>query len=433
MAPSKAVAVVKAPKTPKPKKEEAVSPTIHEIQAAKLTGIKSGNSKLVDLMMFADSFPTMDLKTVPSGFAILDRALVPDKPGVPLGRHIEVASDQPNIGKSTLTMQIVAAFQLLGLQACLCEPEATHTEVFLNSLGVVTRFDPKRPWIYPLRIMRPEWDKTSDESILHSAEAYLDAMGHAVDIFDIIVVDSAAALVGKADWDKDAEESPRVGGISKLLHGWFRKHLLPKASVFWVNQLLDKVGGFSPGGGTPKATTGGKAIPFYSSVRLFGSRIEAIKAPVDTDDPIGFWVQWELKKNKLGPQDRKIKLPFLHGEGYSVPYALFDFAVSKKVIGQGGAWYTYPPTTGAGKDQVIPVNAYGFLRAQGRVNFYEAMRTRPDTCEAIKAVIRGEDPEDLRPLATKEQVAELIDQVTATVAAKREELGLPASLMDAVA
>lgn len=396
-----------APKVAPPKGKKAKAPpvvlSLIEQQDQKFAGIKSGDSKLIDLFKYASDFPTMDFEVFSSGFPALDRALVPRKPGVPRGRHIEVATSEPNIGKSTITMQIVAAAQQVGLQCVLAEPEATHTEAYLNQLGVVTRFDPERPHIYPLRIMRPEWDLTSEESIMHSAETFLDAVGHVIDLVDVMVFDSAAALVSTADFLKDADENDRVGGVSKLLHSFFRKHTLPRATCFWINQLLDKVGGFSPGGGTPKATTGGKAIPFYTSIRLFGARVGTIAATVDGEDPLGFWVEWTIKKNKCGPQDRVVKLPYLHGEGYSTFFALFDYAVAKKVIGQSGAWYSYPPCL----PKTDPdVDAYGFLRTQGKVAFYEQMRTRPDTCAAIMAVIRGEDPEDLRPPVVETVVPE---------------------------
>ena len=372
-------------------------PTPQEAQATKLEGIKASGKPLVDLFKLAEEYTDLEVVTVPTGFPALDRAFVPKNPGIPLARYGEISSATGNVGKTTIVLQIIAAFQELGKECGLAEPEATNTESHMNSLGVVTRFDPLRPHIIPMRIMRPEWDTTNEETIMYSAQTFLNGLGAAVQTMDLVVLDSVAALASQADLDKDADDNSGVGGISKLLNDFFRRHTKPKAAVILINQQRDKVGGFSPGGGTPKTTPGGHAIPFYSTWRIKVSRVETIASPTKGDEPIGFLSEFEFIKNKLGPADRKVRLPHLHGEGFSIPYALFMYAVTKKVIQQNGAWYQFP--TGDLKKNPEIEDAYGYLRTQGQIAFYESMRERPDTMAAIQAVILGEDPEDLRPPA----------------------------------
>jgi hypothetical protein len=145
---------------------------------------------------------------------------------------------------------------------------------------------------------------------------------------------------------------------------------------------------FSPGGGIPMTTTGGKAISFYTSLRLRGTRIQALKESTESD-PYGFITQWQIFKNKVAAQDRKVSLKYIHGEGFSNAYDLFDLAVKLKAVQKDGGWYQFP--TGDVKKNPALKNHPLWTRIQGGLNFYRELRDNPVLFAGIKTLIEGED------------------------------------------
>jgi recombination protein RecA len=375
-----------------PPKKKAVKDeaplSINEQLDEKLSATKAGDQSLIDLFQYADEFSDMELECISTGFPSMDLALHPKLLGMPRGRDVEISTADGNIGKTSLAVQIAAHWQSLGYMTGIAEPEKTNTASYLNQLGLIT--DPKiANDKYAVRIMRPSWDFSSDEKILYSAEQFLNAIGAASQVLDLIIVDSVDALVQKADLDKDNDDNKQVGGISKLLSEYFRPQTAKKATVVWINQQRTKVGAFSPSGATVMVTPGGKAIPFYSSIRIKGSRVQALKE--GDNDPYGFITEWTIYKNKCAPQDRTFKLPYIHGEGFSKAYDTFNLALKMKIIEKSGAWYQYPVGDVKKKPELKDVQ--GFLRAQGARNFYQAMRDNPATFGAIQQLIDGEDVE----------------------------------------
>jgi RecA/RadA recombinase len=256
-----------------PPKKKAVKDeaplSINEQLDEKLSATKAGDQSLIDLFQYADEFSDMELECLSTGFPSMDLALHPKLLGMPRGRDVEISTADGNVGKTSLAVQIAAHWQSLGYMTGIAEPEKTNTASYLNQLGLIT--DPKiANDKYAVRIMRPSWDFSSDEKILYSAEQFLNAIGAASQVLDLIIVDSVDALVQKADLDKDNDDNKQVGGISKLLSEYFRPQTAKKATVVWINQQRTKVGAFSPSGATVMVTPGGKAIPFYSSIRVKG-------------------------------------------------------------------------------------------------------------------------------------------------------------------
>lgn len=258
---------------------------------SRLGEIKAGGVDFMKLFKYADEYSDTEYEYRSTGFASLDAAINPKNPGMPCGVDVEISSSEGNIGKTSLALQILQHWQSLGLQTCLAEPEKTNTQGFWDQLGIITRRN-QDPSKYAMRIMRPEWDRESEESTLYSAENFFNAIGAASQVMDLIVVDSIDALVQVADLDKDSDDPSKMCGLAPILGKHMRKFANKKATVLWVNQMRTSPNSFSPGGGIPMTTTGGKAISFYTSLRLRGTRIQALKESTESD-PYGFITQWQ--------------------------------------------------------------------------------------------------------------------------------------------
>jgi RecA/RadA recombinase len=374
----------------------------------KLGGLKAGGIPFMNLFKYADEYTDTEYTYRSTGFASLDVAINPKNPGLPCGVDVEVSSGEGNTGKTTLVLQILKEWQDQGLQTCLAEPEKTNTQGFWDQLGIITRRN-QDPSKYAMRIMRPEWDRSSEESTIYSAEEFLNGIGAASQVMDLIVVDSIDALVQVADITKDSDDAAKMCGIAQLLGRHLRKFANKKATVLWVNQERMAPGQFSPGGGTAKTTSGGKSISFYTSLRLRGVRIESLKESTDSD-PYGFITQWGIFKNKVAPQDRKVKLKYIHGEGFSNAYDLFDLAVKLKAIQKDGGWYQFP--CGDVKKNKSLRDHPLFTRIQGGLNFYRELRDNPALFAGVKMLLDGEDV----------TLDDLSNQAQATIVAEAKNL-----------
>jgi len=368
-----------------PKKDIGVNGRLDE----RMAGMKAGGAPLLDLFQYADEYTDLDIVCQSTGFASLDALMHPKLLGAPRGRIIEIFSPDGNVGKSTITRQIIRAWQQAGLQTALAEPEKTDTQAFWDDLGIITSRN--HPTISAMRIMRPKWDLSTEETTLYSAEQFLDAVLAAAQVMDLIVLDSIDALVKATDIVKEAEDNDTVGGISKLLSSFFRKATNNRATIICVNQMRYAIGKFSHGG-PPMTTTGGKAPAFYASIRLMMTRVETLKDDKEGSDPYGFKVQFKSVKNKIAPQDRVIQIPFIHGEGFSQAYDLFNLAVKIKLIDkQKGGWYQFPAGDLEKKPQLK--QDPNFTRIRGELNMYYELRDNPVLFKAIKAILDGEDVE----------------------------------------
>src|SRR6266702_944077 len=207
-----------------------------ELLDEKLGGIKAGGIKFLDLFKYADEYSDTEYEYHSTGFASLDVAINPKTPGLPCGVDVEISSSEGNIGKTTIALQILQHWQSLGLQTCLAEPEKTNTQGFWDQLGIITRRN-QDPSKYAMRIMRPEWDRSTEESTIYSAENFFNAIYSASQVMDLIVVDSIDALVQIADIDKDSDDAAKMCGIAPILGKHLRRSANKKATVIYVNQM----------------------------------------------------------------------------------------------------------------------------------------------------------------------------------------------------
>jgi recombination protein RecA len=320
--------------------------------------------KLTNLVKLADNFCDMSVNCVSTGLPQLDFILHPQKRGFPLGRDIEIYSREPEVGKTSLAMHLLAAAQKEHMRVAAADIERTMTDELFKLVQIVT--DPfEDPSIYALRLMR-----TEDDSI--PAEQWLEYVKTLSKLFDLIVVDSVAALEKKADMEKDVDDAKGVGGVSKLLSEFTRSNITKRAAVIWINQTRQKIGGYSPNGAVQYGTTGGRALPFFTSIRLELSMVEKLK--VGENDPFGMKIKVFTAKNKIAPPFRTCLLTYLFDKGFSQHYDYFELAEKVGAIEKSGSWLSF-------KD----------FRIQGKMNFVTAMEEKPELFQAIKTIVDGED------------------------------------------
>jgi recombination protein RecA len=327
----------------------------------------------------ADEAMDMEVETISTSFPQLDRILRPVRGGIPRGKHMEVYSRREQCGKTSLMVQIAASCQRQGFTTNLGDVEGSQTKSFHHAMGLST--DPNHP-----TLCSPLMLGISDTQ--YSAEQYLNAIKEMSAIVDFIGVDSVAALDSAANLAKDADEAKGMGGIAKLLGENIRNNLRAKATIMWLNQSRQKVGAFSPTGGTVYCQPGGMAIGFFSTVRLELSQIEKLKAP-GTEDPIGFKTQIFTAKNRLGPPFRNCKLNYVFGEGFSALWDYMDMGIKLGVITKSGSWYNFEPSNER--------------LGQGFMNAYALIKQTPHLFELLKQHVDGDN-------AAAELVGELVDQ-----------------------
>ena len=320
---------------------------------------------LGNMVKLAENFCDMDVECIPTGFPQLDFILHAKLHGIPRGRDIEIYSRDPELGKTSLALEFLKAFQRASLRTCYDDVEKTMTLQYLKDQGI--QVDPAAdPARYAVRLMRHE-----KEAI--PAEVWLDTLRKLSNVMDIVAVDSVAALEKKANLDKAPGETNIVGGLSLLLSEFYKKNVSKKASIIWINQMRTKIGAYSPTGSTPLDTTGGKAIKFYSSIRLELSYADKIKEHKD-GDPIGMKIKVFTSKNKVSPQWRQCVMSYIFGFGFSPLWDYMELAQKLGVIEKKGSWLRF-----------------GDWKSQGPLNFHNMMRDQPDLFKQIKLMVDGED------------------------------------------
>ena len=313
----------------------------------------------------------MNVETIPTGSLSLDIAL--GLGGIPKGRIVEIYGPESS-GKTTVTLHMIAEVQKRGGIAGFIDAEHALDPVYAKNIGVD---------IDNLYISQPD----NGEQAMEIAETMVRSGA-----IDIVVVDSVAALVPKAEIDGDMGDS-HVGLQARLMSQALRKltAIISKSNctVVFINQLREKIGVMF---GNPETTTGGRALKFYSSVRLDVRRVEALK---QGGEVIGNRTRVKVVKNKIAPPFKEAEFDIMFGEGISMVGDILDLAASIDVIVKSGAWYAYD----------------GNKIGQGRENAKQYLKDNPAVCADVTAKVRahfgldgkGEDgaPEAENPGAEK--------------------------------
>lgn len=299
------------------------------------------------IMRLGNDEPLPDVAAIPTGSISLDMAL--GVGGVPRGRVIEIFGPESS-GKTTLALHIVAEAQKLGGIAAFVDAEHALDIGYARKLGVRTD---------DLLVSQPD----TGEQALEIAEMLVRSGA-----IDVLVIDSVAALVPKAEIEGDMGDS-HMGLQARLMSQALRKltAIIAKSNccVIFINQIRMKIGVMF---GNPETTTGGNALKFYASVRLDIRKIASLK---QGNDVIGSRTKVKVVKNKVAPPFREVEFDILYGEGISRIGDILDLAVERGIIDKSGAWFSY------GNDRI----------GQGRENARIFLKEHPEMVAEVEAKI----------------------------------------------
>ncbi len=300
------------------------------------------------VMKLGDPTAQMNVETIPTGSLSLDVAL--GLGGIPKGRIVEIYGPESS-GKTTVTLHMIAEVQRRGGIAGFIDAEHALDPVYAKNIGVD---------IDNLYISQPD----SGEQALEITETMVRSGA-----IDIVVVDSVAALVPKAEIEGEMGDS-HVGLQARLMSQALRKltAVISKSNctVVFINQLREKVGVMF---GNPETTTGGRALKFYSSVRLDVRRIESLK---QGGEVIGNRTRVKVVKNKIAPPFKEAEFDIMFGQGISKEGDILDLASECGVINKSGAWFAYD----------------GNKIGQGRENAKQFLKDNPAVCAEVEAKVR---------------------------------------------
>lgn len=300
------------------------------------------------VMKLGESATNMNVETIPTGSLSLDLAL--GLGGIPKGRIVEIYGPESS-GKTTVALHMVAEVQKRGGIAGFIDAEHALDPAYAKKIGVDTD---------NLYISQPD----NGEQALEITEMLVRSGA-----VDIVIVDSVAALVPKAEIDGDMGDS-HMGLHARLMSQALRKltAVISKSNcvVIFINQLREKVGVMF---GNPETTTGGRALKFYSSIRMDVRRIETLK---QGGEIVGNRTRVKVVKNKIAPPFREAEFDIMFGQGISREGDILDLAASISVVNKSGAWYAY-------HDDKI---------GQGRENAKQYLREHPEVMQEIEAQVR---------------------------------------------
>lgn len=350
------------------KKEEKIENKLQALDAA-IAKIEKDYGK-GSIMKLGESAKQMNVDAVPTGALSLDVAL--GIGGLPKGRVIEIYGPESS-GKTTVALHVVAEVQKMGGIAGFIDAEHALDPVYAKNIGVD---------IDNLYISQPD----SGEQALEITETMVRSGA-----IDIVIVDSVAALVPKAEIDGDMGDS-HVGLQARLMSQALRKltSLISKSNciVIFINQLREKVGVMF---GSPETTTGGRALKFYSSVRLDVRRIDTLK---QAGEFVGNRVRIKVVKNKVAPPFKEAEFDIMFGKGISREGDVLDLAADANIVEKSGSWYAYK----------------GAKIGQGRENAKNFLAANPEICLEIENKVRvkyGLSEDTMMPEASKEAPTEL--------------------------
>ena len=299
-------------------------------------------------VMKLGEFKAMEVEAIPTGALSLDIAL--GIGGVPRGRIVEIYGPESS-GKTTLALHVVAEAQKMGGEAAFIDAEHALDPVYAKKLGVD---------IDNLIVSQPD----TGEQALEITESLVRSGA-----LDVIVVDSVAALVPKAEIDGDMGDS-HMGLQARLMSQALRKLAgalnKSKTVLIFINQLREKIGVMF---GNPETTTGGRALKFYASVRMDIRKIENIKQDGEFK---GSRARVKIVKNKVAPPFREAEFDIVYGEGISKAGSILDMAVNLDIIEKSGSWFSYN----------------GDRIGQGRENVKKYLIDNPDILEEVEAKVR---------------------------------------------
>ena len=299
-------------------------------------------------VMKLGEFKAMEVEAIPTGALSLDIAL--GIGGVPRGRIIEIYGPESS-GKTTLALHVVAEAQKTGGEAAFIDAEHALDPIYAKKLGVD---------IDNLIVSQPD----TGEQALEITESLIRSGA-----LDVIVVDSVAALVPKAEIDGDMGDS-HMGLQARLMSQALRKLAgalnKTKTVLIFINQLREKIGVMF---GNPETTTGGRALKFYASVRMDIRKIENIKQDGEVK---GSRVRVKVIKNKVAPPFREAEFDIVYGEGISKEGNILDMAVNLDIIEKAGSWFSYN----------------GERIGQGRENVKKYLKENPDILKEVEGKVR---------------------------------------------
>ena len=299
-------------------------------------------------VMKLGDFKAMEIEAIPTGALSLDIAL--GIGGVPRGRIVEIFGPESS-GKTTLALHIIAEAQKMGGEAAFIDAEHALDPVYAKKLGVD---------IDDLIVSQPD----TGEQALEITESLIRSGA-----LDVVVVDSVAALVPKAEIDGDMGDS-HMGLQARLMSQALRKLAgainKSKTVLIFINQLREKIGVMF---GNPETTTGGRALKFYASVRMDIRRIENIKQDGEIK---GNRVRVKVVKNKVAPPFREAEFDIVYGQGISKEGNILDMAVNLDIVDKAGSWFSYN----------------GERIGQGRENVKKYLKENPDIMDEIEGKVR---------------------------------------------
>lgn len=316
----------------------------------------------------------LNVDAIPTGSMTLDMAL--GIGGVPRGRIVEVYGPESS-GKTTVALQIVAEAQKMGGEAAFIDVEHALDPIYANALGVNTD---------DLIVSQPD----CGEQALEIAESLVRSGA-----IDVIVIDSVAAMVTKAEIDGEMGDM-HVGQLARLMSQAMRKltSVISKSNcvAIFINQVREKIGIVY---GNPETTPGGRALKFYASVRMEVRKGEALKVGGEV---IGNRTRVKVVKNKVAPPFKECEFDLLYGKGISRTGEVLDLAVDLGIVQKGGAWFSYN----------------GVKLGQGRDNAKETLRSNPDMMKEIETQIK-EQSANLVMISKKNKKMAMLSDVKKSV------------------